>query len=110
MKSHLTFAELREVDVRRCEEAFHQVPEWSPTDWGCAIAGEVGEACNHLKKLRRGECIPIKAIADELADAVIYIDLLASRLGIDLGAAIVDKFNEVSRRKWDGPGDPPWLL
>lgn len=37
-------------------------------------------------------------IADELADLVIYADLLAERLEIDLGAAVVRKFNKVSER------------
>jgi hypothetical protein len=34
----------------------------------------------------------------ELADVVTYLDILAMQLGIDLGQAVVDKFNEVSRR------------
>ena len=37
-------------------------------------------------------------VSDELADTVIYLDLLAFRLGIDLGAAVGDKFNRTSQR------------
>jgi len=74
------------------------------------MAGELGEACNQIKKLRRltdGKQlanIPTSAkaivnkIAKELADTVIYADLLAARLGIDLGISVRDKFNEVSDR------------
>jgi NTP pyrophosphatase (non-canonical NTP hydrolase) len=72
------------------------------------MAGEAGEACNAVKKLRRhadgmntaedpateAECVA--AIAVELADTVIYADLLAARLGIDLGDAVREKFNTVS--------------
>lgn len=40
----------------------------------------------------------ISAIADEIADTVIYADLLAARRGIDLGNAVITKFNTVSKR------------
>jgi NTP pyrophosphatase (non-canonical NTP hydrolase) len=63
------------------------------------MAGEAGEACNLIKKMRRGDHVNLKQVADELADLVIYADLLAARLDINLGAAVVDKFNEVSAKK-----------
>lgn len=40
----------------------------------------------------------ILPIADELADVLTYLDLLAAMQGIDLGRAAIEKFNEVSRR------------
>ncbi len=106
----MTFDELRKANVKRCGEAFHPLESWSPADWACAMAGELGEACNLVKKLRRlsdGKQLAnipenaqhiVKGIADELADTVVYIDLLAARLGIDLGDSILNKFNEVSDR------------
>lgn len=106
----LDFATLRKANVERCEapDGFNSpVNSWSPTDWGCSLAGEVGEACNEVKKLKRetdgglqlGDCENrIVAIARELADVVCYADLLAARLGIDLGEAVRFKFNEVSAR------------
>jgi len=98
----LSFGQLREANVRRNATAFRG-EDWTPTDWGNAIAGEVGEACNLLKKLRRGESVERSAIAHELADAVTYIDLLANMLGIDLGQAVAHKWNHVSRRiQYDG--------
>jgi NTP pyrophosphatase (non-canonical NTP hydrolase) len=107
----LSFDRLREANVRRCEEVFHPLDAWSPTDWATAFAGEAGEACNVVKKLRRldgadsaldtelkRECLR-RAIGEELADAVIYADLLAARLGIDLGEAVRLKFNIVSAKR-----------
>lgn len=109
--SALTFDELRSANVLRCEEVFHPVIDWSPTDWACAMAGECGEACNEVKKLRRldGADSDLDSeerraelrskIGDELADLVIYADLLAARLGIDLAACVASKFNEVSIKR-----------
>ena len=109
MKS-LTLQKLRSKNVPRCEQVFHQLDSWSPTDWACAMAGEAGEACNVAKKMKRlsegtnsakdpqSYAEYCRMMAKELADVVIYADLLAARLGIDLGEAIVEKFNEVSDR------------
>jgi NTP pyrophosphatase (non-canonical NTP hydrolase) len=105
----LTFDDLAAADLVRCDVSFGGLDKWSPTDWGCALAGEVGELCNFLKKLLRLQTNPdwspkdvnldlLGSIAGELADVVIYADLLAQRLGIDLGKAVVAKFNEVSER------------
>lgn len=99
------FDKLRDLNVRRCNEYFnHGVIDWSPTDWGCAVAGEVGELCNLLKKARRGdfnfnEQPRLMDVRNEIADVFIYLDLLAARLNIDLRDAIIDKFNEVSRKR-----------
>ncbi len=38
------------------------------------------------------------AIAEELADTVLYAVLLAARINIDLGQAVVEKFNKTSER------------
>mgnify|MGYP001570964157 CR=1 FL=1 len=94
----LDFDILRQANLERCNSAFHPIDEWSPTDWATALAGEVGEACNLIKKLRRGEEIATVDIADEIADAVIYADLLCTRLGEQLSVAIRRKFNMVSDR------------
>lgn len=107
----LSFDSLRDANVRRCEEVFHKLTDWSPTDWATAMAGECGEACNEIKKLRRLDGADADSdtaenrhwlkvnIAHELADLVIYADLLAARLDIDLGEAIKFKFNEVSDKR-----------
>jgi len=97
----LTFNKLRKANVIRCRESFHAngVMEWSPTDWATAMAGECGEACNFIKKMRRGDKVKTRDVAKELADLVIYVDLLAARLNISLGDIVKSKFNEVSRKK-----------
>jgi NTP pyrophosphatase (non-canonical NTP hydrolase) len=87
------------INVERCEKYFHLLDEWSETDWGCALAGEVGELCNMLKKVRRGDLVDRQAIAKELGDIQAYLTLLAARLKIDLVQATINKFNEVSDRK-----------
>jgi len=105
----LDFDQLRQANVARCEEVFHPVDDWSVADWAVALAGETGEACNVVKKLKRHAdgtntakdpptaeaCIEL--IGEELADVVIYADLLAARLKIDLGEAVRCKFNKVSK-------------
>jgi NTP pyrophosphatase (non-canonical NTP hydrolase) len=95
----LSFDELRRANTDRLWE-IHRNPDdpWEPNDWAVATAGELGEALNLLKKVRRGEKIPTREIAHELADTVIYLDLLADSLGIDLGEAVREKFNLVSER------------
>jgi NTP pyrophosphatase (non-canonical NTP hydrolase) len=109
--SDLTFGDLRALNVARCVDVFHAINDWSPTDWACAMAGECGEACNEVKKLRRldgddadFDTVEQRAklrikIGKELADLVIYADLLAKRLDLDLARCVVEKFNEVSERR-----------
>ena len=66
-----------------------------------ALTGEMGEAANLLKKMKRGDFTLDQIREDvgrELADVAIYLDLLADHLGIDLGAVTRSKFNEVSER------------
>ena len=96
--SSLSFAQFREANIARCEDAFHPISEWSATDWATAVAGEVGEMCNLIKKIRRGDPVPIDDVAREMGDIVAYLDLLAVRMGIDLGWWTALKFNEVSVR------------
>lgn len=109
--SPLDFDTLRDVNVLRCTRVFHPVDSWTASDWACAMAGEAGEACNVVKKIKRFEtggntdkdpatvedCVSL--LAKELADTVIYCDLLAARLRINLGEAIRSKFNAVSDRE-----------
>lgn len=94
----LTFSELREVNRARCEADIRPLDDWTPLEWGGALAGETGELCNFLKKMRRGSKIPKKKLAHELADIITYADLVAATLDIDLGEAVREKFNIVSKR------------
>lgn len=97
-KQQLTFEQLRKINYARCNNDIRPIDEWSPLEWGGALAGETGELCNFLKKMRRGSKIKKKDLAHELADIITYADLVAARLDIDLGEAVREKFNLVSKR------------
>lgn len=107
----LTFAALRAANEARLPlfknskgEPAHSEPDgsdWAVDSWTNALCGEAGEAANFAKKLLRGDLDLDEArekIGKELADVVIYADLTAKRLGLDLGQCVVSKFNEVSER------------
>src|SRR5579872_3640171 len=96
----LTFDKFRKANLKRCEKHFHKLEEWSLTDWGCAVAGEVGEACNICKKIKRGDfptspelIMAQQLLGKEIADAVTYLDLLAARAGLSLDEILIQKFN-----------------
>lgn len=84
------------------------INSWSLSDWAVALAGEVGEACDVIKKLNRvRDGLPGNQVSEatlhaqlpaELADVFLYLDLLAQAANIDLPDAIRDKFNAVSER------------
>lgn len=110
----LSFKHLQETNRRRCETAFYgELGVWKPWEWSNAMAGEVGEACNLTKKMNRiwpeNQFIQnwnkpedqrleelVRRLAGEIADVVIYADLLATSLGLSLGECIIQKFNEKS--------------
>lgn len=103
----MDFEELRNANVTRCEESFHSIDGWTPSEWSNAMAGEVGEACNLTKKMARvwpsNRLIKQwdkktleqleSELALELADVVIYADLLATRIGRRLEDCVREKFN-----------------
>ncbi len=63
-----------------------------------ALAGEVGEFCNLIKKYYRDSYYDIKQMKFELADIFIYLVLNARVNSIDLQQAILDKINIVKKR------------
>lgn len=85
--------------------------EWNPdkllslTFRGNELAGEIGEACNVIKKLERekfglvGSRATVDQLAEELADGVICIDLIAMEYNIPLWDAIRQKFNKTSKER-----------
>lgn len=96
-----TFDLFQAINVQRCEQCFHALDAWTPTDWALAIAGETGELCNMIKKVRRGD-YPLTQVRPlilaEAADVICYTDLLISRLGANTHNVLLAKFNEVSRK------------
>lgn len=102
----LTFSRLREKNVERCEKYFRPIDSWGPRDWFITLVEEIGEVGSELADMKRkqdkGEDVSdedIKKIAHEMSDVVTYLDLLANSLGIDLGEAVREKFNLVSRER-----------
>lgn len=95
-------------DVRAIHEiVVKKWSAWSEEDCrflALALAGEVGELCNLIKKAWRGDITEEKSakwkadVREELADIRIYLELLALAEGVDLDAAVTDKLPELFRR------------
>lgn len=108
--SPLDFYILRVKNQRRCIEGFgHKLESWSCAEWTNAMAGEAGEACNITKKMLRhrdsvagnkGDDLDLQKLreklAHEIADVIIYADLVCASQGIDLGEAVRETFNAKS--------------
>lgn len=95
----------RTADMARCYGPNADRSAWTVADWIVALVGELGEMANLVKKVKRGDLsldAALPALADELGDVTVYLDVLADELGIDLGAATRRKFNAVSRRVESG--------
>jgi len=108
---NMDFQTLRAANIRRLPQfknskgqPAHSQPDgsdWSLAEWCNAVTGELGEAANLIKKVQRGDYTLDEArqdLADEFADIVTYLDILAMRAGVDLGEATRSKFNMVSTR------------
>lgn len=113
MSTHqrMTFATLREANIVRLPRfknkkglPAHSKPDgsdWALSTWCNAVLGELGELANLIKKVERGDLTldeAREAAGKECADVATYLDILAFRLGVDLGQTTMDKFNEVSHR------------
>ena len=116
----LTFNELSAVNTARCNRWHGSFPlnkdGWTGADWSNAMQGEAGEAGNVVKKLRRLDIGSRQAeqgglsdaqmrtallgkLAKEIGDTAIYLDLLATFYGLDLGDCVRLAFNQVSERE-----------
>ena len=119
--SHLSLNQLRQANNRRQQEwlgadqasnAFRMIEVAGETSEAIealllltlSAQAKTGGACERMKKWARGalgiagSTATIEDVAEELADAVIAIDLLASQLGIDLGQAVTGKFDKTSEK------------
>jgi Predicted pyrophosphatase len=101
----MTLTQLQEASRKRQREWCPDPKEQPDLSFrGVELAGEVGEACNIIKKLERarhgwrGSKADLKMLAEELADAIIVVSLIANDVGIDLNEAVPDKFNETSEK------------
>jgi NTP pyrophosphatase (non-canonical NTP hydrolase) len=107
----LDLAAMRPINVQRAKEGFRCYDNQPLTYWTTALAGEVGELCNMIKKLQRvanggadggssytAKDITKEMLKEEIGGIAIYLDLLASLLDIDMEEAIKDTFNQKSEQ------------
>jgi NTP pyrophosphatase (non-canonical NTP hydrolase) len=107
----LDLSALRKINVQRATEGFKCYDNQPLTYWTTALAGEVGELCNMIKKIQRVERggidggssytakdITPEMMKEEIGGIAIYLDLLASLLEISLEEAIIDTFNSKSEK------------
>lgn len=101
----------RKLNTQRAVEGFKTYANVPVTYWTTAIAGELGELCNMIKKLERvnhggidggntytAANITKELLEEEMAGVFIYLDLLASVYNIDLEDAIIKTFNSKSMK------------
>jgi len=101
----------REKNISRARNGFRCYDNQPLTYWTTALAGEVGELCNMIKKMERvqrggidggssytAKDIDKEMLKEEIGGIAIYLDLLASLLDIDLQEAIADTFNSKSEK------------
>lgn len=98
-----TFTSLREANRSRQAE-WDKGAVITAAYRGNELAGEVGEACNIIKKLERerlgivGSRAHVSDLAAELADVLICVDLIAMQFDIDMDVAVTRKFNATSAK------------
>ena len=105
----LTFDAFLKANIERCNAGFgHKLEDWSLLEWGGACAGEIGEACNKAKKLKRfdtgikgnkpGENQKnlLDAMGKEIADGVVYAFLWFAAAGLDPAEYVRKVFNDKS--------------
>lgn len=107
MSEELTFDDLRAANIAR-QEHWGGSDNWTLADWSNALAGEVGEACNVVKKIRRPQLGTVGNSSDaatyyeqletEIGDVLIYLDLLAKAAGMELSTCVMRAFNEKSEK------------
>lgn len=107
-----SFGELRLVNGSRKDRWHGDTDSWVGSDWSNAMAGECGEACNVVKKIRRldlglkgnkardtNRTLLLSDLGIEIADTIIYADLLGRYYDLDLDHFIKYKFNAVSEEQ-----------
>ena len=116
---------LKDANLERDKEKYKDLQRWDVMHWACALAGEAGELANKAKKIwklndeidrtlsdKDLNCVEknydydeleqkretlVDGMAEELADVLIYADLLAQHLNVNLEDALIKKFNLKSK-------------
>lgn len=114
MKKHtskpVTLATFSKANLQRCESSAgfnHKAHDWTAAEWLSACVGEMGEIAHVVKnilRLRDGlntkpdtEAELVEKLGEEIADTIIYLDMLAHSQNLDLEEIIVKKFNSKSK-------------
>ena len=106
----LTIETAQRAQARRVAHLHAGHRDWTLAEWGNAMAGECGEACNVIKKIvRKQDGFDTdrdksfdelrRELGVELADTLAYMCALADKAGIDLAAVFAHKFNLVSANR-----------
>lgn len=107
----LTFALLRRQNITRCDAWPQPLHRSTPSDLACAVATEVGQLCEQIGRLRQHLQVTCPSkfrsalaaeitarIGQELADLVLFADLLAARLDLPMDEILAARFNSVSEQ------------
>jgi NTP pyrophosphatase (non-canonical NTP hydrolase) len=109
--SELSIQHLQQLNAQRAKRWHNgDLHAWSPLEWGGALAGEAGEACNAAKKLRRDQLGLANRdgraategtdyrhkVAKECADTILYALLLIEVVGHDAEQTLCEVFNAKS--------------
>ncbi len=83
------------------------IDRWSLGDWMVAACGELGEAANVVKKLKRAsdglpgnkktEAELREQLGEELGDAAVILDIVVQRAGFDLATLLDRKYKAMCR-------------
>lgn len=100
-----------DLNRNRAAEGFKTYKNVPITYWTTALAGEVGELCNMIKKQERvahggidggssytAASLTPEDLKEEIGGIFIYLDLISGLLGIDLTDAIIHTFNSKSEK------------
>lgn len=93
-----TLKEFSSLNWDRNETIFTECKDFEPKDFALAAIGPSGYIGYLLMRRERDENVNNGEIFEEIADAVVYLDLLCTALGGDLAVVVARKFNETSKK------------
>ena len=94
----------QDMNLTRSAEVFKMCDDWSLNDWSSALSGEIGEAQNILKKVRRrGPAMHLTqgekaALRLEIGDAATYLAIWAGKMGLTLEECCQAAWDKVNAR------------
>ena len=106
---NLDLSAFSDLNSQRAVEGFKTYKNVPITYWTTALAGEVGELCNMVKKMERvahggidggstytAATLTHDDLQEEIGGIFIYLDLLSKLLGVNLEEAVIKTFNSKS--------------